>query len=183
MESKYKKGDQVYFGGCEYSAKNLPCPDCLGTLVWTVIFANGDVQEIDCQTCKKDYKPSGVVAVNQNRPVVNKYTIGSVRYNDTDKEPFSYMCNETGVGSGRVYYQNELFETYEEAMIFAKNKSEESLKLTAQNNFGGKFRETIEDLLSTYGFTRELAVKKGQEFRKWAGISGIIKSKRKPKSK
>jgi len=123
MEKKiYAKGDKIYVGECEYSSDFISCPDCLGTLKWTVVFADGEALEIACQTCKRGYESSsGKIEVNKNKPVVRHLTIGSVRFDDADKYPYSYMCNETGVGSGRVFYENSVFDNYKDALFELSN--------------------------------------------------------------
>lgn len=59
-------------------------------------------------------------------PCTEKLTIGSIRIdtNDIDK-PVSYMCVETGVGSGSVYYESDLHLTEEEAFRFAQARAVE----------------------------------------------------------
>lgn len=179
MENKiHKKGDKVYVGQCEYSADFIGCPDCLGTLKWTVVFADGEALEIQCQTCKKGYAPAtGTIEIYKHKPIVRHYTIGSVRFNDTDKYPYSYMCEETGVGSGSVYYENQVFELYEDALTYAKKEYEERMIAIAQNNFSKKFGGTkeIEKSLSSMGFSRQQQLEKVLQFKQWAKISKIIK--------
>jgi hypothetical protein len=42
-----------------------------------------------------------------------------------DKKEITYMCKETGIGSGTVYYENRLFSTYEKALNFVENANEQ----------------------------------------------------------
>jgi hypothetical protein len=178
---RFAKGDTVYAAEATHGEKWVSCPDCLGTKIWTVIFADGDAREVECQTCKRGYLPAtGQIKTGMWTPCVRKLTVGSIRYNDTDKKPFSYMCNETGVGSGRVYYDDDLFATHDEALPVANERYEQQMRHLAENNFGSK-RDRVEDMLSTFGFTRSQAVEHALKFRQWAGIAGITK-KRKPKA-
>ena len=39
--------------------------------------------------------------------------------------PVSYMCHETGVGSGSIYDERNLFPTKEEAIAFAQAEADE----------------------------------------------------------
>ena len=178
MEKIYAKGDKIYVGECEYAPEFIGCPDCLGTLKWTVVFADGEALEIECQTCKRGYEPStGKIEVHKNKPVVRHLTIGSVRFNDADKYPYSYMCEETGVGSGRIYYEDSVFDNYEDALVYAKKQHETRMIELAQNNFSKKFGGTkfIENSLSTMGFTRRQQLEKVAQFKQWAKLSKIIK--------
>lgn len=177
---KFKKGEEVYVADCEYDTKYIACPDCLGTLHWIIVFADGDAVEAECQTCKRGYlPPSGEIPVSNWRPTVKKMTIGSIRYNDQDKEPFSYMCEETGIGSGRVYYDKDLFKEETPAKVKAHQKYEGQKKGIAKNNFSKRFGgiKEIEDSLSTWGFSRKMQIEKVAQFKEWAGISGIVKRK------
>lgn len=181
MNSKYKKGDIVYYGTSAYVDKILPCPDCLGTKEWVVIFADGDNTKVNCQTCCRSWNTShGTIQVKDWSEVVNKLTIGSIKYDDSDKCPFRYMCEETGIGSGSVYNEDMLHSDRESALEEAKKRTEESVKAMLINNYSGRFRETIEDKLSTFVFTRLQAVEEAKRIKTWLGISGTIKNKRKP---
>jgi len=61
-------------------------------------------------------------------PSVSKLTIGSVRVDTSDERGTSYMCIETGVGSGSIYYESDLFSTHDEAMTVATLKAAEADK-------------------------------------------------------
>lgn len=79
------------------------------------------------------------------------------------------MCEETGVGSGRVYYENDIYETEEEAKIVAQQKFEEQQLNIAKNNF--KTVKQIENMLSTYGYTRSTYPQITTDFKRWIGLS------------
>lgn len=178
IKGKFNKGDIVYSAESSYVNKIISCPDCLGTLKWIIVFADGEAKEIECQTCKRGWESaSGKITYQEWSPTVSKVTIGSIKYDGDSKQPFSYMCVETGIGSGRVYYEEDLFDNFEEAMKFAVEKNQEQVKAIANNNFGPKFskRNTVEDMLSTFGFTRKQAIEEARKFRMWANLSGIIK--------
>ena len=176
IQSKFSKGDRVWCATVEYSDHEIACPDCLGTLHWVVVFANGDAVEIDCQTCKRAFEsPSGKINYKEHRPYAKLLTIGSVRYD----EKFSYMCEETGIGSGQIHYEEDLFLLKDKAEKRAQENHEQLMKGIAQNNFSKRFGGTkkIEEALSTWGFSRKLTLEKIQQFRAWAGLSEIIKKK------
>ena len=87
------------------------------------------------------------------------------------------MCEETGVGSGTIHCEKDLFVNKDDAMARAKEDHIEGMKLLAQNNFSKKFKgkKAIEDMLSTFGFSRRSNYEKMRQFIQWAKISGIIK--------
>lgn len=172
---KYKAGDKVFAARRAYKDERIQCPDCLGTLKWTVVFADGEAVEVDCQTCRRGYEgPHGVLYYKSWQPSVETLTIGTTRYDD---EGFSYMCNETGIGSGTIWRESKLFTNRDDAEIQAQIEYEEGMKRLAQNNFSKRFggKKKIEEMLSTFGFTRSQKVEKAREFIQWAQISGLIK--------
>lgn len=56
---------------------------------------------------------------------VRELTIGSVRIDTAGKEPISYMCSETGIGSGNVYPESYFYATRVEADVAAIQKQEQ----------------------------------------------------------
>ncbi len=124
IETKYDVGDSVFAGKAEWVETHVVCPDCAGTEEWTITAASGS-WKAECQTCKwgrfHGTRPPGTVKKSGRHPLVEDLTIGSVRLN-TEDEGHTYMCVETGVGSGRVYYEKSLFSTYVEAMAFAMDE-------------------------------------------------------------
>lgn len=56
-------------------------------------------------------------------PCVRSLTIGSIRIDTNDSDPVSYMCAETGVGSGNIYSEQTLFATQDAAEADAEIKA------------------------------------------------------------
>lgn len=178
IQSKFSEGDSVWCATVNYIDNEITCPDCLGTLHWVVVFADGEAIEVDCQTCRRGYgSPSGRIKYKNFKPRAIKLTIGSVRYDDE----FSYMCKETGIGSGQVHYEKDLFLLRDEAEKRAQELYQQRMKAIALNNFSKKFGGTkeIETALSLWGFSRGQRLEKVQQFRLWAGLSEIVKTKNK----
>lgn len=176
---KFKIGDKVYKAGSDYSTKTISCPDCLGTKEWIVTFADGQSTSVDCQTCKVGYcAPYGHITYNEWQPTVRILTIGRI-YDWSQDEGFRYMCNETGISSGSIYNENELFFDKKEAELHAENLYQEQMKRLAQNNFSKKFKgkEAIENMLSTFGYSRRAKFEKSRQFIQWAKISDLIPKK------
>lgn len=132
IETKYSVDDAVYVGRAEWGSEPIPCPDCKGTGKWTVVANSGPsgFWETTCQTCRDwgNYSGYGTGKVKQStRIAITEYrTIGSIQV-DTNGDVVRYMCVETGVGSGSIYYEKDLFPTREEALAHAETLVAEQL--------------------------------------------------------
>lgn len=117
LKPKYKIGDKVVVARVVWQAKDVTCPDCLGTKEWTVNLPSGEVFQHDCQTCRAGWYSTGTVAEWGDFPHYEHLTIGSVRTDTAadEKEAISYMCVETGVRTGSVYYESNIFPNMTEA--------------------------------------------------------------------
>ncbi len=128
LTTKYSIGDVVWRAGTTTERKQHPCPDCNETRKWKAISPAGGEYEFRCPRCAASYSSDQdmSLAYTASVPSVQRLTIGSIQYNT---EPGSYdhgaryMCRETGVGSGSVYNEDELFETEEAATVAAKAKA------------------------------------------------------------
>lgn len=122
-QPKFAIGDTVYWGSITETTGYHPCPDCLGTRRWSVSTPAGSIFECACERCSARWTggdfPS--LAYRQRVPYVQQLTIGSVRIDtaERDGKTVSYMCNETGVGSGSIYYENLLHVTEADALAVA----------------------------------------------------------------
>lgn len=175
--TKFNIGETVYKPARNYSDKRISCPDCLGTRVWTIVFADGHAEEVMCQTCKVGFSPaSGVVHYKEWSPYVDTLTIGQI-YGWDPINGMRYMCDETGVGSGTIHNETDFFHTHEEAMKKAQELHIEGMKSIARNNFSKKFKgkKQIEEMLSSFGFQRRVKLEKARQFAQWAKLSGVIK--------
>lgn len=108
LQPKFEIGDLVYSASAYDTEEWIQCPDCLGTKEWSVICPGGDKFTQDCGTCQHGYEVLGKIRKNEIKSHVRALTIGSVRLDTADKQPISYMCEETGIGSGSIYYEENL---------------------------------------------------------------------------
>lgn len=114
---RYAIGQLVFAAELHKAPVEVTCPDCLGTREWSAASPAGETYRIECPRC------SGYAGdVSLSRKVwlwsvsVRPLTIGSVRMDTADEErPISYMCHETGVGSGRIWSESEIHLTEDEA--------------------------------------------------------------------
>jgi len=120
--SKFEIGQTVFKSGIQSYTEGTICPDCKGSGQWKVMTPAGDEFNTVCQRCssfsRAELPPLGrTVWV----PLVRQLTIGSIKMDTAvqpdwgNRELFSYMCEETGVGSGSIYWESQLHATEEEA--------------------------------------------------------------------
>jgi len=134
IETKYNIGDSVYAAGITSGQRKTPCPDCLGKKTWTCKTPAGEEFEVPCGTCEHGYEGSlGYLTSYGTDPRVDPLTIGSIQ-TDTYRKEVRYMCRETGIGSGTLHSEENLFTTYDEAMAAAVVMARErEREITEQN--------------------------------------------------
>lgn len=129
---KYRIGQSVFHASETSVRERMACPDCLGTKLWKVTTPSGGELETECMRCNGQLKRNNIPSLDVTtwKPVVTRLTIGSVRIDTNEspehgwhREPVSYMCRETGVGSGTIYYESQIFQTEDEAQKAAEAKA------------------------------------------------------------
>jgi hypothetical protein len=125
LTTKYSIGDVVYHAYTTTERKQHPCPDCLGFRKWKAVSPAGSEYEFGCPRCAASYTSNQDISLwySASTPAVQRLTIGSIQVNTapfSNREGNQYMCNETGIGSGSVYYESDLHETEEAALLAAK---------------------------------------------------------------
>jgi len=131
LTTKYSIGDVVYYASCTTSKKQHPCPDCLGSKKWKAISPAEKEYTFPCPRCDARYKSEREISLDYTTfdPMVTKLTIGRVKASESPMDydyPATYMCNETGIGSGSNYNELKLFESYEEAFAAAEKQAKEA---------------------------------------------------------
>lgn len=121
IETKYSVGDKVFFAGTTTERKQHPCPDCRGEKHWHVTSPAGGEYKVACPRCSSRFMSDTGLSLDYTAhvPSVRRLTIGSVQFNSAVGSYDSgarYMCIETGVGSGSVYDEANLFQTEQEAL-------------------------------------------------------------------
>lgn len=128
IETAYDVGDTVWHASTHQTSRQHPCPDCLGERKWTARSPAGTDYEVACPRCATPYMSNRTLGLTYmwHEPAVSKLTIGLVRANaDTWDGPakHEYMCRETGVGSGSIYKEADLYPTEEAARAAADMKA------------------------------------------------------------
>jgi hypothetical protein len=109
-----------------------PCPDCKDTREWKATSPVGDTFTIKCLRCSTPYagflQQLSSLAFNKATYSARSLTVGSVQIDTAHDDPVRYMCHETGVGSGRVYYEKDFFTSEQDAIAEAevRNKAEQA---------------------------------------------------------
>lgn len=117
ITTKYTVGDTVYRKAPSYrDYREVSCELCVGT--GEVTIAGAEDRKAKCPDCYG----RGTRGVDFPVPsLAQELTIGQVNVmtrNKTDRgeKEVTYMCKETGVGSGTVHREEHLFESAEEAL-------------------------------------------------------------------
>jgi hypothetical protein len=123
VQPKYSIGQTVYGAYANYEQVRQTCPHCLGSKEWSVKTPAGEEFSIPCHTCEEGWFSTGSIRIWKDAPRVETLTIGSIRIDTHDERSISYMCQETGIGSGSIHYEDLLFMTYKEALEVATEQA------------------------------------------------------------
>jgi hypothetical protein len=128
ITTKYSVGDVVYSAGITTERKQHPCPDCLGERKWKAVSPAGSEYEFTCPRCSTGYHGHSDLSLGYSAhvPNVRRLTIGSVQFNSAPgswDHGARYMAHETGVGSGTVHREADLFATEAEAIAASEVKA------------------------------------------------------------
>lgn len=140
IKTKFNNGDMVWHIHYTQPSYEEICSGCSGR--GTIDLDNGEKSK--CPVCRKGYESLGYVTKYKSKQWVidGVLTIGQVRASVTDspgregEEIFdnfkpikateeSYMCVETGIGTGNVYGLDTIFATKEEAEQECKKRNEQ----------------------------------------------------------
>lgn len=119
----FEIGQTVYSADIHSGTKTTKCPDCLNSGRWRITMPSGEELLVVCPSCAG----RGIQSL-EFKPLVRCLTIGSVRIDTAarDESPVSYMCVETGIGSGTIHYETRLHATEEDAMRHANLRAAEA---------------------------------------------------------
>ena len=129
ITTKYSIGDTVFHASTTTDRKRHPCPDCLGSRKWEAKSPAGREYTFGCPRCSGGYRSDHDSSIDYTAfvPSIQRLTIGQVNARTGPEPRNEYMCHETGIGSGSVYYERDLFATEAEALEAA------TIKATASN--------------------------------------------------
>jgi hypothetical protein len=121
LTTKFSMGETVFHAWTTTTRKRHPCPDCLDQRKWKATSPAGREYEMACPRCGSDYMSDRDLSLDYSQFVgtVTVLTIGQIRAAIGGDEKTQYMCVETGIGSGSLYYEDSLFPTQEAAQVAA----------------------------------------------------------------
>lgn len=173
IETKFSIGDVVYRAGITTVTKKHPCPDCGGTKTWKAVSPAGGEYEFACPRCTSNFMHNDDLSLSYScyEPSISRLTIGSIRVDTSSDRRNEYMCVETGIGSGSIYAEGDLFHTEEEATTVAKLKAadaDKSVEWVAK-----RFNRTLQ--LSDYQLTNaEREANKALHSKRMSMIRGFF---------
>ena len=131
LATKFDIGQTVWLIRQETTPVTRPCAVCDGRGYLDLV-KGGNVrctnQWVSTERCN-----DGLVTLRITQPwtVIRQLTVGQVEvrspqhFYDGRDESVRYMCEETGVGSGSVYYEPNLFASQEEAQAECDERNAE----------------------------------------------------------
>lgn len=129
FQPRFAIGDRVWVAEPHHEHKRYPCPDCNDTKKWKAENAAGEVFMFSCPRCQRSSGLSDPFRLDYYvwTPHARLLTIGQIEGmcvvdGAGTRTEFKYMCTETGVGSGLVYREDQLFLTEKEALAEAQKK-------------------------------------------------------------
>lgn len=177
IETKYDVGDIVYKGESTYKETSVECPDCLGTKIVHITFADNRVEELSCYTCETWGYPrysKGYLQYKEWVPLIRKGVVCSVQLDDGK---VSYKINygtELYEGKSyeliRIHKEESIHSTEEKALVDAMhemelNNASEIVELTKKK---GSFAKKLED--SHLKLRRQDALKAERDANRWVKI-------------
>lgn len=121
LTTKFDVGQTVWYANTTTQEFQHKCPDCNDTRAWEAKSPAGGVFAIPCPRCSVQYSAHDELRLKYTQfvPSVRALTVGQIKASTAVGDDWdagnSYMCHETGIGSGSVYRERDLFATQEEA--------------------------------------------------------------------
>lgn len=120
-QPRFAIGQIVYVGTAEARTEALPCPDCSGTHLWKALSPAGAEYDVACPRCGGLSRYLPRLSYTTWVPNVRQLTIGSIRIDTAARncDYVAYMCYETGIGSGTIWYEKHFTDTEDAAISVA----------------------------------------------------------------
>lgn len=128
--TKFDIGDIVWHAVTVTEKRQHTCPDCLGSRNWKAVSPSGGEFDVPCPRCTVNYQSdqSLSLAYTVMAPSARRLTVGQIKASTATGDDYdagnSYMCLETGIGSGSIYREHDLFATEAEALSAAQIKAD-----------------------------------------------------------
>jgi hypothetical protein len=122
-QPKYQRDQVVYYASVEAVKKSIPCPDCLGSKVWTCTAPSGEEHKVACPRCQGGYSTSGMLEklpdlhYNEYEARACAYTVSEIEVRASTKPDAHYGANSIIYWSGNGGRgEDTLFLTEEQAL-------------------------------------------------------------------
>lgn len=116
LETKYDNGDIAWYIVKEHhSERYRECELCEATGRVKIVVS--DTLTADCPNCfgRGDYYHPVVIGAQAVPRTIGQVRVLSESKTNRGKKVVEYMCRETGIGSGQIYKEADLYSTLEEA--------------------------------------------------------------------
>lgn len=126
LTTKFDIGQTVWHANTTTQVFQHKCPDCSDARAWEATSPAGGVFRIPCPRCSVQYTSNDELRLNYTKfvPAVRPLTVGQIKASTAIGDDWdagnSYMCCETGIGSGSIYRERDLFATEAEALTAAE---------------------------------------------------------------
>lgn len=128
--TKFDIGDTVWHATTVTEKRQHRCPDCLGSRKWKAVSPAGAEFDAPCPRCTASYQSDRSLSLDYSvmAPSARRLTVGKIKASTATGDDYdagnSYMCLETGIGSGSIYREADLFATEAEALAAAQIKAD-----------------------------------------------------------
>lgn len=174
IETKYNVGDVVYKGDSSWEEQRIECPDCLGTKIVHITFADKRIEELSCYTCRTYGFPeysTGFLDFKNWIPKVRKGVVVCVEFMGGKAQ---YKVNYgmefyEGRSYEAIHHDNEdsLYSNKEEALVEATQQVERQTASELESIFKkkGSFAKRLEE--SHLRYNTQEALKKERDMNRW----------------
>lgn len=130
LTTKFDIGDVVWHASTTTEKRQHPCPDCHGSREWKAVSPAGGEFTVACPRCAASYQSDNDLSLSYTMfaPRASRLTVGQIKASTATGDDYdagnTYMCCETGIGSGSIYREGDLFATEAEALAAGQIKAD-----------------------------------------------------------
>lgn len=139
IEIPYALGTKLWWHGTGQRRETMTCPECVGTLVVTIVLGNGETYGTNCRCCQSGIDPPrGIIDVDFIHHEPQEFVCKAVA---AAREGFDYF-NE----AGSCVNVSELDETFEACEARCRELNETYASVTLEQRLHNRRRKAREDL-------------------------------------
>jgi hypothetical protein len=168
-------GDTAFVPKYGQTQTYITCPDCLGKKYLTVILGDESKVTIDCDCCREQFEPKGMIRIYKWQSGVEQITIDGVETQQVgDKLKTRYR-----VGTHCCYHsyeEDEVFATAEEAQALSDIRTAEH-EVDEQNQIENKKRWAHKSWASHVTYYRSALKHVEEEVERYKKLLSVAESK------